>query len=129
MSFVSTENYVVTIKFTEVRNNKGNFVIGIFKDNDSFQKEVPYKRIVVSKSNVSNKTMSTQVTLPKGTYGFSILDDENKNNEMNFNFFGIPEEGYGFADFYHTGFSHPNFDEFKIPISSNKAVTVKMKYF
>ena len=40
----------------------------------------------------------------------------------------VPKEGYGFSDYYHTSWSRPVFSDFKFQLSSNKSVTMKVKY-
>lgn len=36
--------------------------------------------------------------LPPGDYGLVTIHDENKNQKLDRNFFGIPKEGFGFAN-------------------------------
>jgi len=67
------------------------------------------------------------VDLPVGKYGISLLDDENKNKLMDYSFFGIPEEGFGFSNFEHTGFSKPDLKVFTISIQSNKEQSISFK--
>ena len=74
--------------------------------------------------------MIIKLKLKPGVYGISVLDDENKDGEMKYNWFGIPKEGYGFSNFYHTGITKPNFKDFDFIVGEkDKIVQVKMKYF
>lgn len=76
-----------------------------------------------------NGVLTAQIELPKGTYGIAVLDDENKDSEMNYTFLGMPPEGFGFANYYHTGFSYPKFEDFKFNhTSSSLTHIVKLRY-
>jgi len=47
--------------------------------------------------------------LPPGDYGVAVIHDENRNRKLDRNFFGIPKEGFGFANNPHVGLSAPPF--------------------
>jgi uncharacterized protein (DUF2141 family) len=47
--------------------------------------------------------------LPPGSYGVAVIHDENRNRKLDRNFFGIPREGFGFANNPHVGLSAPPF--------------------
>jgi uncharacterized protein (DUF2141 family) len=74
--------------------------------------------------------MTVQFALEPGVYGLCLLDDENNNGKMEYNFLGMPKEGFGFSDHYHTGITKPKFDSFKFTLSKNqdKDVTIKVRY-
>ncbi len=74
--------------------------------------------------------MMVKFSLDPGIYGLSLLDDENSNGKMEYNFFGIPKEGFGFSDYYHTGITKPKFDAFKFSIDKDqtKRITIRIRY-
>lgn len=47
--------------------------------------------------------------LPPGEYGIAAIHDENSNAKLDRNMFGIPKEGFGFANNPHVGLSAPAF--------------------
>jgi uncharacterized protein (DUF2141 family) len=47
--------------------------------------------------------------LPPGTYGVAAIHDENSNAKLDKNLFGIPKEGFGFANNPHVGWGPPPF--------------------
>ena len=59
-----------------------------------------------------------------------IMDDENFNGKMDYSFLGIPKEGFGFSNYYHTGLTKPKLNSFAFEVLANKntKVEVKMKY-
>ncbi len=120
----------IEIVIEGIRNLKGKIKIGFFQNDTQFQNENAYKRIVVSKANVINNRLVYTCYIESGTWGISLLDDENNNGKMEYSFFGIPIEGFGFSNYYLTGLSSPSFNDFKFKVISgqSKKVVVKMKY-
>lgn len=47
--------------------------------------------------------------LPPGDYAVAAIHDENRNAKLDRNLFGIPKEGFGFANNPHVGLSAPPF--------------------
>jgi uncharacterized protein (DUF2141 family) len=125
---IDGQNVEVTI--TAIRNSEGQMVIGVFRDDESFRKEQSYLELRYSKKDVSNGEMKVQFTIPPGTYGISILDDETGNGIMEYNFLGMPKEGFGFSDYYHTGLTLPKFDAFKFDLGEGqkKSINIRIRY-
>lgn len=111
-----------------VRSNEGKIVVAVFKDQEGFKSRNPVKRIEFNKINLDKNKIV--LNLEPGIYGISILDDENDNNKMDYNFFGMPKEGFGFSNYYHTGLSKPHFDDFKFEIidTSEKLISITLRY-
>ncbi len=116
--YSSTIKFPVIIK--NIRNAKGRLSIGVFKDADSFEKEKPYKIILIPKKELVGGTVKASIELEAGVYGLSILDDENSDYKMEYNLVGLPKEGFGFSNYYHGGFSKPNFKQFLVVINSSE---------
>ena len=111
-----------------VRSDKGKIVLAVFKDQEGFKMKKPIKRIELKKSDL--KENEVVLNLNPGTYGISVLDDENINNKMDYNFMGIPKEGFGFSNYYHKGLSKPHFDKFKFEIKNRdlKLIEIRLRY-
>lgn len=120
----------VEVIITGIRNSEGQMVLGVFRDDESFRKEQSYLELRYSKKDVSTGEMKVQFTIPPGIYGISILDDETGNGIMEFNFLGMPKEGFGFSDYYHTGLTLPRFDAFKFDLEEGqkKSVNIRIRY-
>jgi uncharacterized protein (DUF2141 family) len=125
---LKAQNVEVIIK--GIRSEKGRIGIGVFKDDPTFQKEEPFLNKIFVKNEISNREMKVQFSLEPGIYGFALLDDENSNGLMDYNFLGIPKEGFGFSDYYHKGITKPKFDSFKFKIEPNhkRTITVRIRY-
>ena len=120
----------LTIEIDEFRNPKeGNILIAIFTDQLNFKNDISLKNWTVPKEKLIKGVFKETVKLPLGEYGIAILDDEDINGKMSYNFFGIPKEGYGFSDFNHSGFKKPKFSDFKFSVSdSTDIIRIKLRY-
>jgi uncharacterized protein (DUF2141 family) len=116
------------VKVTDLRSSKGSLLIGLYKDQATFSKQIPYLSKKIEKSKLRNGVVDFTLSLPIGTYGVTLLDDENGNGKCDYGFF-LPKEGFGFSDYYHRGLSSPKFDDFGFRLlKDDQSVVVKVKY-
>ena len=127
-NYLAAQNIKVSI--SGIRSENGQIVIGVFKDSDTYQKEEPFVNEVFPKINLDGEAMSVQFSLEPGVYGLCLLDDENNNGKMEYNFLGMPKEGFGFSDYSHTGITKPKFDFFKFTLNKDqdKRISIKIRY-
>lgn len=119
----------VTVIVDNVKSSKGSIAIGLYKDQTSFSKEQPFKKIIIPKTAYKNKQVIFDLPLPKGTYGIALLDDENDNRKMDYSF-ALPKEGYGFSNYQHKGWSRPNFDKFDFYHNGQQStVKIRVQYW
>ena len=69
----------------------------------------------------------TFTNLEAGEYAFSLFHDENENNQMDSNMFGIPKEGYGFSTNFKPIISTPAFDDANFKIEGDIIQKIKIK--
>ncbi len=121
---------LISVIIKDIKTPNGQILMGIYKDDVSFDKELPYKKVQAFKTKISNGILLVEVKLEPGKYGISLMDDENFNGKMDYNFIGIPKEGFGFSNYYHTGLTKPKLKSFSFEVIENKntKVEVKMKY-
>jgi uncharacterized protein (DUF2141 family) len=120
----------IKVLVTGIRSTQGQLIIKVYRDNASFDKDNPFVAKKFVKIGISKGAMTVSFTLEPGTYGLALLDDENKDNEMNYTFLGIPEEGFGFSNYYLSGLAKPSFDLFKFVINKDQSqkITIKIRY-
>jgi uncharacterized protein (DUF2141 family) len=120
----------IKVNITGIRAEKGQIVISVFKDSESYLKEEPFVNKIFLKEVVTDGKMDVQFTLEPGIYGLCLLDDENNNEKMEYNILGMPKEGFGFSDYYTSGFTRPKFESFKFTLTENqeKRITIKVRY-
>ncbi len=76
-----------------------------------------------------NGCLSVRLEIEPGHYGIALMDDENNDDLMEYNFLGIPREGFGFSDFYAKGFKRPVFSDFDfIMTDSTKNIRIVIRY-
>lgn len=122
---VTSFSQTITMEIDNLRNNKGQIIVAIFEDYATFQEETPKYDKVFSKKSTKDGKLTIRFSLPPGTYAITLVDDENKNKEMDYNFIGLPKEGFGFSDYYHSGMSKPKFHQFKFTVRKGEQKTVQ----
>ncbi len=127
----SVNTYTLTIVVTSLRNNKGKLQLDLYKNQQEFEARYSDKdrRIYLPKKNLMNGSVTfTFKNLPKGVYGVAIMDDENSNGKIDYDWV-LPSEGFGFGDYWHNMWRPPTFNDFKFTLQSDKTVTIKTKYY
>ncbi len=128
ISATPTDSFEVTVHIKNIRNSKGRIQLQVYRNQESFKNETPWKSTTVSKKSMKNHQLTYHFKgLPKGIYGIALLDDENSNTKMDYGWL-LPDEGFGFSDYYHTAWSKPQFDKFKFYLNKNKTVTMVIRY-
>ncbi len=120
----------VHLKIQNIKNSNGLLAIGVFDSEESFKSEKAKIYLQYSKAPMKNNEMFIVLNLTPGTYGISILDDENSDGKMNWKYLAIPREGFGFADYNHNGLKKPRFQNFSFTLlpHEKKTMIVKMRY-
>ena len=119
----------IQVNIKGIRNLKGTIRIAVFKDNESFKREEPFKTIEVKKRGLFKGSLNCSFDLPTGIFALALLDDENDNELMDKSFFGIPEEGFGFSNYEHTGIFAPVFNDFKFFVKKGiNKIKMTLKY-
>ena len=118
------------VSITGLRNNKGSVIMGFYNNDKAFEDETPLFTKLESKASTVNHVLTLNYTgIKPGTYGIVLLDDENNNNKMDFGWI-LPEEGYGFSNYWHTSLTKPKVAKFSFIITNeNKSVEIKVKYW
>ena len=118
----------LTVKFENVQYRDGQFLVGFYKDEESWSKRTPFREILVSKQDLKNGSLTFELgSMPPGKYGLAVLDDANGNETVDFGLL-FPKEGFGFSDYYHSSLRMPRFRDFVFDLNTDKVVTVKFRY-
>ncbi len=120
----------VKVEIVGVRGIQGKIIMGVYISSERFEQKKDSRIITIEKNGLKNQKLNCSFYLEPGTYGLSILDDENNNTKMDFNFIGMPKEGFGFSNYYHSGFTYPKFQNFAFTIKpgEEKNVQIKLRY-
>ena len=115
----------LTVTVTNIESNNGVIKIGLFTKDNNFPD--PWSKGKGITLIADNKQMTATFTdLPSNYYAIAIFHDENNNNIIDKNFFSIPKEPYGFSG-KNTSFTPPSFDEARIHLLSDTALTIKLR--
>lgn len=126
-NIVYCQTYNLELTVTNINKVKGEIIIGIFNNENSFLKENnEFKKYQIIINNFTEKYIITN--LPKGKYAISLYHDENSDKECNLNFLGIPQEGYGFSNNYKPLLSAPSFEDCVIDLQNNTSTIIKLIY-
>ena len=107
----------ITFNIIGIKKPIGNIQLGFFTNEKDYKIEKPTISKYISKKGLKNGKITVKFDdIPAGTYGVCLLDDENSNGKMDYLFF-IPQEGFGFSNYYHKGMSKPKFDSFKFDLN------------
>jgi len=119
------------ITIDNVRSDKGIITVSVFLDQESFEAEKPFlNRSFPKLDHVEGDIYTCSIDLPEGIYGIVVLDDENSDLNMNYNWMGIPKEGYGFSNFIHKGFSKPIYSDFDFELNAqSQEMNITLRYF
>jgi len=122
---------ILDVHFKHIRNTKGQLCMAIFANQDEFKVERPCWKLYCSKKDIRNGEYHIQIPFKEGLWGFSVLDDENGNGKMEYNFIGIPREGCGFSNYMPKGLHRPVFNDFcfQLKRDETKALEVELKYY
>ncbi len=118
------------ITITHIKSDQGIVRIALYDHPDQFPYH-PAREFDLSKEKLKDNKLSMIITdLKVGKYAISILDDENSNNEMDYNFFHIPKEGYGFTNDIKPGLRPPPYEKctFSVKKGENRQV-IRTQYF
>jgi len=121
---VSQFNLSVTVE--NVASNDGKVSVAVYENAENFLK---FDRVFKADSAPSQKG-STEVVikdLPVGLYAVAVFHDENDNDELATNMFGIPKEPLGFSRGKMKIFGPPSFEECAFEFSSNQSISVFIK--
>lgn len=121
----------LTVSVSGLRNDKGQIMIQLWNQPDGFptKGDKGYKLINIDANKAVNGTVTVTFDVPAGTYALSTLHDENKNNKMDTNAFGIPKEGYGASNNVVTHLHAPSFDQAEFQVSSSgQKISISMQY-
>lgn len=126
--FAQPSSSTLELEIGEFRNTKGHVLISVF-DNANDYPDSEGKAVANKKVKVTQKNHTIIIEdLPQGEYAVVFLHDENDNEEMDTNFVGAPEEGYGASNDAVNTFSAPKYEEAKFLLEGEKK-SLKLKIF
>lgn len=109
-TYANDNKAVLIIKVNGFQSNNGKAMIALYNSKEEYESDLKGFReaqLDIDKEQV----VWTVKDLPNGEYAIKLYVDENNNNIMDTNFFGIPKEAIGFSNNAAVGMSAPSYDE------------------
>ncbi|WP_281557609.1 DUF2141 domain-containing protein [Thalassomonas sp. RHCl1] len=110
---------------TGPQSSRGKIVLALFDNEDDFTKK-PYREQIIDADDAGSGAIFNH--LADGDYAVVIFHDENANELLDRNFLGVPEEGVAFSNNLQVKFSLPGFDDAKVSVRGDTAISIKLNY-
>jgi uncharacterized protein (DUF2141 family) len=124
---VPTGDLIIVVR--ELKSTEGQVGILVFNKEDGFpaEREMAVRDVLLPiKNGVIQHTFSG---LPFGEYAVAVMHDENKNNELDTNFFGVPKEGNGVSNNVVNPLGPPKFQKAVFSLNQKShAIEINMRY-
>jgi len=123
------ERFALSVRVNELNNDKGRVAVALFASPDDFPDQERALAGQLTRIKGGKASVTFQNLLP-GRYAVAVLHDENENSKMDFNFLGMPLEGYGFSNDASAPFGPPSFGAAAFRLGPRPSfVSVKARYF
>ena len=107
----------LTVVISGFDNDDGNVNIALANTPEGYAFESePMQQVVGEVTKGESRWVFSELSF--GEYAIKIYHDENRNDELDTNFLGIPKEGVGFSNNPSARFGEPDFEEAKFVFDS-----------
>ena len=113
----------LTVNISDVIQGKGHVMVGLYSGAEAFNQGKASFGTRVKADNEQEQVVFKD--LAAGEYAIKIYQDENSNQKLDFNFIGIPKEGYGYSN--NVGrFGRPKYQEAKFTVEEKTEVQIEL---
>lgn len=120
----------LTIEFENIRDDQGFLIVTVYPSEDIWLDDIDELEHIFPKENIVNGRMSVTIDeIPSGIYAVAMMDDENEDGKMKYNFIGMPREGYGFSRNFKVRLSKPKFEDCVLELKNDTTIQINVQYF
>ena len=102
----------IHVRILNIRNTLGTVDCALFNSPSGFPTDTLRSAMRLTATKVPERTARCDFDdLPPGRYALVVLHDENMNGRIDYNWLGVPREGYGFSNDAHGAFGAPSFEQ------------------
>ncbi len=112
------------IVFDEIESPQGNLLICLCNKQDAFTETCFRSEKIKAREGQQQLVFED---LPEDNYAISVFQDENENDELDTNIFGIPKEPYGFSKIKGMITRRPTFEKCKFKVQGDTEITLRMR--
>ncbi|MBD0779020.1 DUF2141 domain-containing protein [Maribacter sp. ANRC-HE7] len=114
----------LNIKIDGIQSEKGKILYTVFSSKAGFPSDVD-KAFKKGLTSIKNGEAQIDLDLPHGEYAVMVFHDEDDNDELKTNWFGMPKEGVGNSN-NHKGI--PNYKKSVFMLSGDKTLEIHLFY-
>lgn len=118
------DSKTVTVKIENIKNTKGQLVVGLYSNPESFLKTPQKGEIIKIEGKVATVLFKN---VASGTYAISLFHDENSNEKLDTNFMGIPKESFASSNNAKAFMGPPKWEDAKFEVS-NENIYLKISF-
>ena len=120
---------VLTVRISNVQNDKGQIGCSLFKNKDGFPMDADKAMTQMFVKQKAGKATCVFKDVKAGTYAVSVMHDENKDGEMETSMVGRPKEWWGVSkNVPPERFGPPKYEAASFPYSGEaKALDIKLR--
>lgn len=123
----SVFSQTLLVEISGIRNREGLIRLAFFVSESGFRAEKPAFERNLSKTPVQNGNLVVRLdSIPPGTYGIALLDDENKNGKLDYRLI-LPKEGVGFSNYVHHGIRRPVLSDFSFLVKKDVTLRIPIR--
>lgn len=128
---ISAFSQTLIVEISGIRNREGLIRLAFFESEAGFRAEKPAFERMLSKASVQNGNLVVSLdSIPPGTNGIALLDDENNNGKLDYRLI-LPKEGVGFSNYVHHGIRRPVLSDFSFLVKKNVTlrISIRLTYY
>jgi len=116
----------LSVTLQGLKGTGGTVIVGLFTS----EKDFPERKANVMEQNLPVQAGSMALRfegLAAGTYAVAVFHDKNADGVLNTDFWGIPEEAYGFSRNVDSSFGPPDFSDAALNVTDkDMQITIMM---
>jgi uncharacterized protein (DUF2141 family) len=125
-SFEKKDDSKLYLEVKGIEKIQGKIMVAVYSDSENFPKTgKSFKNYSFA---VNSKAMTLKLDgLNEGKpCAIAVYQDENDNEKLDENMFGMPTEKYGFSNNARETFSAPSFESAKVIVKDNKKTSIEI---
>jgi len=117
------------IKIVGIKKKQGQLCLSLFNCKQGFPNNVNKAIETCCIEVTDNQATINFSNLEYGSYAVAVFHDENNDGILNFNWLGIPIEGFGFSQNPHILKGIPKFEDSAVMVNDDhRNIEIKLKY-
>ena len=124
--FKEKDKSEIKIVFENIQLAKGSIQLALYDSEDSFLSEEKAAAVYSFKVDKKEDLKAVLEDIAFGEYAIAVFHDENDNNKLETNFFGVPTEPYCFSGDGHSKWRPPFYKDAKFTVGEG-GITLRLR--